>query len=99
MLCLHGVHPIALCTTLQMHQTRTTDHDTHVTHPLISLLCPNYLRNTNQGLLHDGMKVLEVTGPGGSADRDPIVTTENLGGLILVVCVVWEWGLFVWHVF
>jgi hypothetical protein len=32
-----------------------------------------------QGLLHDGMKVLEVTGPGGSADVDPIVTTENLG--------------------
>lgn len=32
-----------------------------------------------QGLLHDGMKVLELTGPGGSADQDPIVTTENLG--------------------
>jgi hypothetical protein len=34
-----------------------------------------------QGLLHDGMKVLEVTGPRGSADTDPIVTTENLGKL------------------
>ncbi|WIA36024.1 hypothetical protein OEZ86_007385 [Tetradesmus obliquus] len=32
-----------------------------------------------EGLLHDGMKVLQVTGPAGCADANPIVTTENLG--------------------
>ena len=32
-----------------------------------------------QGLLKDGMKVLEVTGPGVSADISPVITTENLG--------------------
>ncbi|KAF6260138.1 pyruvate kinase [Scenedesmus sp. NREL 46B-D3] len=32
-----------------------------------------------QGILHDGMKVLQVTGPEGSADSTPIITTENLG--------------------
>lgn len=32
-----------------------------------------------QNILHDGMKVLEVTGPDGPADVNPIITTENLG--------------------
>ncbi|WIA15846.1 hypothetical protein OEZ85_012601 [Tetradesmus obliquus] len=32
-----------------------------------------------EGLLHDGMKVLQVTGPAGCADANPVVTTENLG--------------------
>ncbi|KAF8059377.1 hypothetical protein HT031_005182 [Scenedesmus sp. PABB004] len=32
-----------------------------------------------QGLLTDGMKVLQVTGTDGCADAAPVVTTENLG--------------------
>jgi hypothetical protein len=50
------------------------------THPFTPPSPPPRPTHTHtQGLLHDGMKVLEVTGPGGSADQDPIVTTENLG--------------------
>jgi hypothetical protein len=38
---------------------------------------------TLQGILHDGMKVLQVTGPDGCADTHPIITTENLGELLI----------------
>jgi hypothetical protein len=49
--------------------------------PASTVLAISNARHVTQGILLDGMKMLEVTGPEGDADISPVVTTENLGEL------------------